>query len=62
MCRIGANHLCRRMACTGLSSASGGLSEAALVQEYQVAVLPDSVSDSQGALVEPTAWPGPLRS
>lgn len=55
MCRLGANHLCRTMACTGLSSATGGLSEAAIVSEYQVAVLPDAVSDLQGALVEPTA-------
>lgn len=55
MCRRGANHLCRTMACTGLSSATGGLSEAAIVEGYQVAVLPDEVSDLQGALVEPTA-------
>lgn len=55
MCRLGANHLCRTMACTGLSSASGGLAESAIVEEYQVAVLPGSVTDIQGALVEPTA-------
>jgi (R,R)-butanediol dehydrogenase / meso-butanediol dehydrogenase / diacetyl reductase len=55
MCRLGANHLCRTMACTGLSSATGGLSERAIVEEYQVAVLPESVTDTQGALVEPTA-------
>jgi (R,R)-butanediol dehydrogenase/meso-butanediol dehydrogenase/diacetyl reductase len=43
------------MACTGLSSATGGLSERAIVEEYQIAVLPESVTDVQGALVEPTA-------
>lgn len=55
MCRLGKNHMCRIMACTGLSSASGGLSELALVNEYQVAKLPDEVSDIQGATVEPAA-------
>lgn len=55
MCRRGANHLCRTMACTGLSAATGGLSEFAVVEEYQVAKLPDEVSDLQGAIVEPAA-------
>lgn len=55
MCRRGLNHLCRTMACTGLSSASGGLAELAVVEEYQVARLPDAVTDVQGALVEPAA-------
>ena len=55
MCRVGANHLCRTMACTGLSAASGGLSELAVVEEYQVARLPDEVTDIQGAIVEPAA-------
>lgn len=55
MCRRGANQLCRTMACTGLSAATGGLSESAIVEEYQVAVLPEEVSDEQGAVVEPTA-------
>ncbi len=55
MCRRGANHLCRTMACTGLSASTGGLSELALVQEYQVAKLQDEVSDLQGAIVEPAA-------
>jgi (R,R)-butanediol dehydrogenase/meso-butanediol dehydrogenase/diacetyl reductase len=43
------------MACTGLSAATGGLSEFAVVEEYQVARLPDDVSDVQGAIVEPAA-------
>jgi len=55
MCRRGANHLCRRMACTGLSAPTGGLAELAVVEEYQVATLPDEVSDVQGAIVEPAA-------
>jgi (R,R)-butanediol dehydrogenase / meso-butanediol dehydrogenase / diacetyl reductase len=55
MCRRGANHLCRIMACTGLSAPTGGLAERAVVEEYQVARLPDEVTDVQGAIVEPAA-------
>lgn len=55
MCRRGANHLCRTMACTGLSAPTGGLGEHAVLEEYQVAKLPDEVSDTQGAVVEPAA-------
>jgi (R,R)-butanediol dehydrogenase/meso-butanediol dehydrogenase/diacetyl reductase len=55
MCRRGANHLCRTMACTGLSATTGGLSESAVLEEYQVARLPDEVTDVQGAIVEPAA-------
>jgi (R,R)-butanediol dehydrogenase/meso-butanediol dehydrogenase/diacetyl reductase len=54
-CVRGLNHLCTRMACTGLSSASGGIAQLAVVEEYQVAKLPDTVTDVQGAVVEPTA-------
>src|SRR3954465_11542474 len=54
-CIRGMNHLCTRMACTGLSSPWGGIAELAIVDEYQGARLPDAVSDVQGALVEPTA-------
>lgn len=54
-CRRGLNHLCSRMACTGLSWAWGGLGELAIVPEYQVSALPESVTDLQGALVEPAA-------
>ena len=53
MCRLGKNHMCRIMACTGLSSPSGGLAEYSLVHEYQVARLPDEVTDIQGAVIEP---------
>ncbi|MFI5615144.1 2,3-butanediol dehydrogenase [Amycolatopsis sp. NPDC051903] len=54
-CRRGLNHLCPRMACTGLSWHGGGISEQVVVPDYQIAVLPESVSDVQGALVEPAA-------
>jgi (R,R)-butanediol dehydrogenase/meso-butanediol dehydrogenase/diacetyl reductase len=54
-CRRGLNHLCERMACTGLSDAWGGLGEQAVVRSYQVAVIPETLSDAQGALVEPAA-------
>src|ERR671937_1421720 len=54
-CVRGMNHLCTRMACTGLSSPWGGIAELAIVEEYQVSPLPDSVNDVEGALVEPTA-------
>src|SRR5947209_10074259 len=54
-CLRGLNHLCTRMACVGLSWDWGGLGELAVVSEYQVAVLPDELSDEQGALIEPAA-------
>jgi (R,R)-butanediol dehydrogenase/meso-butanediol dehydrogenase/diacetyl reductase len=54
-CRRGLNHLCQKMGCIGLSYASGGIAGLAVVPASHVNVLPDSVSDLQGALVEPTA-------
>jgi (R,R)-butanediol dehydrogenase/meso-butanediol dehydrogenase/diacetyl reductase len=54
-CRRGLNHLCTVMACTGLSWDGGGISEQVVVPDYQVSVLPDAVSDVQGALIEPAA-------
>jgi (R,R)-butanediol dehydrogenase/meso-butanediol dehydrogenase/diacetyl reductase len=54
-CVRGENHLCVRMGCFGLSWAWGGLGELAIVNEYQVAVLPASLSYAQGALIEPAA-------
>jgi (R,R)-butanediol dehydrogenase / meso-butanediol dehydrogenase / diacetyl reductase len=54
-CRRGQGHLCVRFACTGLSAETGGLAEYALVKEYQVAKLPDEVSDVEGAVIEPAA-------
>lgn len=54
-CRRGLNHLCMSMACVGLSFGWGGIAELALVPASHVSVLPDEVSDVQGALVEPAA-------
>jgi (R,R)-butanediol dehydrogenase / meso-butanediol dehydrogenase / diacetyl reductase len=54
-CLRGLNHLCTRMACVGLSWDWGGLGEVAVVNDYQVCVLPDELSDEQGALIEPAA-------
>jgi (R,R)-butanediol dehydrogenase/meso-butanediol dehydrogenase/diacetyl reductase len=54
-CRRGLNHLCVSMACVGLSFGWGGIAELAVVPASHVSVLPDAVSDLQGALVEPAA-------
>jgi (R,R)-butanediol dehydrogenase / meso-butanediol dehydrogenase / diacetyl reductase len=54
-CVRGLNHLCVRMGCVGLSWDWGGLGELAVVKDYQVAVIPDSLSYEQGALIEPAA-------
>lgn len=52
-CRRGNGHLCIRFACTGLSAETGGLANFAVLKEYQVAKLPDGVSDLEGAVIEP---------
>ncbi|MGN6444837.1 2,3-butanediol dehydrogenase [Amnibacterium sp.] len=54
-CVRGLNHLCVNMACIGLSYAWGGIAELAVVPQEKLTVLPDEVSDLQGALVEPAA-------
>jgi (R,R)-butanediol dehydrogenase / meso-butanediol dehydrogenase / diacetyl reductase len=54
-CRRGQGHLCVNFACTGLSAETGGLAQLAVVKEYQVAKLPDEVSDLEGAVIEPAA-------
>jgi len=54
-CRRGQGHLCVNFACTGLSAETGGLAQYAVVKEYQVARLPDEVSDLEGAVIEPAA-------
>ncbi|MBR21186.1 MAG: zinc-binding dehydrogenase [Leifsonia sp.] len=54
-CQRGLNHLCTSMACVGLSDAWGGIAEQAVVDESKAAKLPDTMSDIEGALVEPTA-------
>jgi (R,R)-butanediol dehydrogenase/meso-butanediol dehydrogenase/diacetyl reductase len=43
------------MACVGLSYAWGGIAELAVLPESILTVLPESVTDLQGALVEPAA-------
>lgn len=54
-CRNGLEHHCQSLAVTGLSSRWGGLASLALVPEYQVVPLPDTLSFEQGALLEPAA-------
>lgn len=54
-CRRGLNHLCRTMAAVGLSHQWGGIAELAVVPAAQVFVLPDEVSEVQGAVIEPAA-------
>src|SRR5665213_699375 len=54
-CARGANHLCRTMACTGLSAAWGGLSELATVKASQLIPVPTGVTPLQAALIEPAA-------
>jgi len=54
-CQRGLNHLCRTMACVGLSYEWGGIAEETVVPAQSVAKLPDSMTNEQGALVEPTA-------
>ncbi len=53
--RRGLYHLSEKMGCVGLSWAWGGMSELAVVYDYNVAVLPKGVSDVQGAMIEPGA-------
>jgi (R,R)-butanediol dehydrogenase / meso-butanediol dehydrogenase / diacetyl reductase len=54
-CIRGRGHLCRTMACTGLSSAWGGLAGRAIVSAGQVVPVPDTMTAQQAALIEPTA-------
>ena len=54
-CVRGANHLCRTMACTGLSAQWGGLAQRAIVKASQVVVVPEGITPLQAALVEPAA-------
>ena len=43
------------LALAGLSWISGGMAEAALLNDYNVVKIPDAMSDEEAALVEPTA-------
>ena len=54
-CERGQGHLCRTMACTGLSSAWGGLADQAIVAASQVVPVPESMTPAQAALIEPAA-------
>ena len=54
-CRRGMNNVCPTMKCVGLMTPWGGLASAAVLRDYQVTALPDSVSYEQGALIEPAA-------
>ena len=63
-CVSGLPHLCRLVASHGLSSSGGGLAEFTVVPSAMLHHLPDSLTLSQGALVEPmsVAFNGVLRS
>ena len=54
-CLRGLGHLCRTMACTGLSSAWGGLADLAIVAAQQVVPVAPTMTPQQAALIEPTA-------
>ena len=53
--RRGLYHLSEKMGCVGLSWAWGGMSEYAVVNDYNLAVVPKGVSDVQAAMIEPAA-------
>jgi (R,R)-butanediol dehydrogenase/meso-butanediol dehydrogenase/diacetyl reductase len=53
--RRGLNHLSPKMGCIGLSWNWGGMGELAVINDYNANKLPDSVTDEQGALIEPAA-------
>jgi (R,R)-butanediol dehydrogenase / meso-butanediol dehydrogenase / diacetyl reductase len=55
LCRRGLPALCTTMVATGLSTGEGGLSEYVRVQDAQLYPLPDSLTFTQGAMVEPAA-------
>ena len=54
-CVRGHGHLCRTMACTGLSSAWGGLADLAIVSAQQVVPVGERLTAQQAALIEPAA-------
>lgn len=51
----GLFHLNTELALVGLSWMSGGMSEAAVVNDYNVFKVPEALTDQEAALVEPTA-------
>jgi (R,R)-butanediol dehydrogenase/meso-butanediol dehydrogenase/diacetyl reductase len=54
-CRNASPQTCAVLGAVGYNWAWGGLAEYSVVAEHQVAVLPDELTNAQGALVEPTA-------
>jgi (R,R)-butanediol dehydrogenase/meso-butanediol dehydrogenase/diacetyl reductase len=54
-CLRGLGHLCRTMACTGLSSAWGGLADLAIVAAAQVVPVGEALTPHQAAIIEPAA-------
>ncbi|UPA27608.1 2,3-butanediol dehydrogenase [Shinella oryzae] len=51
----GLFHLSSDLALVGLSWHSGGMAQAALLNDYNVQPIPDELSDQEAALIEPTA-------
>lgn len=51
----GLFHLSSQLALAGLSWQSGGMAGAALLNDYNVQPIPESLSDEEAALIEPTA-------
>ncbi|MFV0385576.1 2,3-butanediol dehydrogenase [Paracoccus sp. (in: a-proteobacteria)] len=51
----GQHNLSASLGLVGLSWVSGGMSDMALLNEYNVEPIPDSMTDEEAALVEPTA-------
>ncbi|NLR97797.1 2,3-butanediol dehydrogenase [Rhizobium sp. P38BS-XIX] len=51
----GLFHLSSQLALAGLSWHSGGMAQRALLNDYNVQPIPDSLSDEEAALIEPTA-------
>ena len=49
------NHLSERAGCIGLSWAWGGTSELAIINDYNAAKVPPSISDEEAAMIEPAA-------
>lgn len=54
-CAAGNYHLCKKLAIIGVHGVAGGYSSHAVVPDYTVHKLPDSVPTDVGALVEPLA-------
>jgi (R,R)-butanediol dehydrogenase / meso-butanediol dehydrogenase / diacetyl reductase len=51
--RRGLNHLSEKMGCVGLSWAWGGMSDLAVINDYNAAKVPDSISDEEAGSRSP---------